>query len=303
MIKIGVKSKEPNLLKLWLSFFCLSLANALASDSVGKIHAVHVNEVIRIKVIQTTFQFVKLLWRKPDQQLANKSLQPFREVRRACHIHCVYWNPELVFSFTPVPAELSFPHFLCWLLWWERFPRRPWFSKVFEDNKLLKSNIPAPTYTCRQHAYVPHRGWTRGTTCLLHCYLHRMWSSQESAAPLAGIETMSFCGNMCTSPRHSRYDLSDLLKMLCFPAILLFPLYQKSLFCFVFKSTPLLENLRSQLFLTLVHTFITQTWAGKHITKLVIFGSHLIFHFPNYFKYLFVLSILISDIKKGRWNP
>lgn len=230
IIKIGVNSKEPNLLKLWLSFFCLSLANALASDSVGKIHAVHVNEVIRIKVIQTTFQFVKLLWRKPDQQLANKSLQPFRKVRRACHIHCVYWNPELVFNFTPAPAELLFPHFLCWLLWWERFPRRPWFSKVFEDNKLLKSNIPAPTYTCRQHAYVPHRGWTRGTTCLLHCYLHRMWSSQESAAPLAGIETMSFCGNMCTSPQHSRYDLSDLLKMLCFPAILIVPIISKKFF-------------------------------------------------------------------------
>lgn len=38
---------KTNLLKLWLSFFCLSLAKALASDSVGKIHAVHVNEVIR----------------------------------------------------------------------------------------------------------------------------------------------------------------------------------------------------------------------------------------------------------------
>lgn len=45
--------RNQNLLKLWLSFFCLSLANALASDSVGKIHAVHVNEVIRIKIIQS----------------------------------------------------------------------------------------------------------------------------------------------------------------------------------------------------------------------------------------------------------
>jgi len=57
--KISVKSEESNLLKLWLSFFCLSLASALASDSVGKIHAVHVNEVIRIKAIHTTLQFVK----------------------------------------------------------------------------------------------------------------------------------------------------------------------------------------------------------------------------------------------------
>lgn len=40
-------TNKINLLRLWLSFFCLSLANALASDSVGKIHAVHVNEVIR----------------------------------------------------------------------------------------------------------------------------------------------------------------------------------------------------------------------------------------------------------------
>lgn len=46
-------AKNQNLLKLWLSFFCLSLANALASDSVGKTHAVHVNQVIRITVIHT----------------------------------------------------------------------------------------------------------------------------------------------------------------------------------------------------------------------------------------------------------
>lgn len=67
------------------------------------------------------------------------------------------------------------------------------------------------------------------------------------------------------------------------------------------KSTPLLANLRSQLFLTLVHTFITQTWArnssGKHITKLVIFRFSFDLPFPKLFQ-LLVCSIHFNFWKK-----
>lgn len=139
---------------------------------------------------------MKHLRRKPDRYLSNQLLHPFQRVRRACTVSCDCQNTTLVSNFTPAPAEHLFPHFPYWLPWQEPFPRRPWFSKVFEDNKLLKSNIPSPMFTYSRHAHVPHRCWTRGTACLLHCYLCRMWSSQESQALLTGTKATSFCG-MC----------------------------------------------------------------------------------------------------------
>lgn len=137
---------------------------------------------------------MKHLRRKPDWYLSKQLLHSVQGVRRACTVSCDCQNPTLVLNFTPAPAEHLYPHFPSWLPWRERFPRRPWLSKVFEDNKLLKSNIPSPTFTYSRHADVPHRSWTRGTACLLHCYLHRMWSSQESEALLAGIKATSFWG-------------------------------------------------------------------------------------------------------------
>lgn len=181
-------AKNQNLLKLWLSFFCLSLANALASDSVGKIHAVHVNEVIRIKVIQTQCFSV---W-----HICAGSLTDICQTNY--YIHSSEWERPGIATTQywcwTSPAEHLFPHFPYWVPWWECFPRRPWFSKVFEDSTLLKSNIPFPTIIYGRHAYIAHRSWTRGTACLLYCYLHRMWSSQEPETLLTGMKVTSLSG-------------------------------------------------------------------------------------------------------------
>lgn len=182
--------RNQNLLKLWLSFFCLSLANALASDSVGKIHAVHVNEVIRIKIIQSQrFSLWNICTGSLMDYLSHQSSPPCQGARKPCGCQ----NTMLGLSFTSAPVEhLLLPHFPEWLPWWECFPRRPWLSKVFEDNKLLKSCIPSP-----RAAHVSHGSWTRGTACSWHCCLLRMWHRQDSQVLLTPINATSSWGT-CT---------------------------------------------------------------------------------------------------------
>lgn len=215
-------AKNQNLLKLWLSFFCLSLANALASDSVGKIHAVHVNEVIRIKVIQTQRFSLWNICAGSRIDICQTNYHTRSSEREGpVRVSCDCQNTALVSNFTPAPAEHLFPHFPYWLPWRERFPRRPWFSKVFEDNRLLKSTIPSPTFTRGRHAYAPRTGAEpeeQHASGIATCAGREAGRSQRLYSPQ--LRLRPFVARARTSPQHSRYNLRDLLKILYFPATL-----------------------------------------------------------------------------------
>lgn len=189
--------KNPNLLKLWLSFFCLSLANALASDSVGKIHAVHVNEVIRIEVIQTQrFSWWNICagslmdicqsnyythskgWEGPAQSAV------IAKTQRWCWTSPLHLRSDSSHTSHPDFREGNFSH---------RGPDSARYLRTtscWNPTYLLLRLHPGSTLTY-------HRSWTRGTACLLHCSLRRMWSSQESEVLLTGMKATSFCGT-CT---------------------------------------------------------------------------------------------------------
>lgn len=204
--------RNQNLLKLWLSFFCLSLAKALASDSVGKIHAVHVNEVIRIKRIQSQrFSLWSICTRKPDGYLSHQLSPPFQGARRACGCQ----NARLGLSFTCAPVEPLLPHFPEWLPWQECFPRRPWLSKVFEDSKLLKCSTPSPTYPTGAE---PEEQRVCGTAACSGCDTGR---SQRLCSPKLRFHPS--VARSHTSPQHSRHNLSDLVKIVYFPPALTVP--------------------------------------------------------------------------------
>lgn len=208
--------RNQNLLKLWLSFFCLSLANALASDSVGKIHAVHVNEVIRIKIIQSQ-RFS--LW-----NICTGSLMDI------CHTN---YYPHSKGQEGPVDAKTQ--------RWDWASPLHLWsISSHTSQSDFHDGNV--------SHGGPDSARYLRTTNCWNPTYLPpRLHTYPTGAEPeeqhVYGIAACSGCDTgrsqrLCspklrlhpsvarahTSPQHSRDNLSDLLKIVYFPATLTVPI-------------------------------------------------------------------------------
>lgn len=194
--------RNQNLLKLWLSFFCLSLANALASDSVGKIHAVHVNEVIRIKIIQSQRSS---LWNICTGSLMDicHSIPGSKEGlwmpkhKAGTELHLCTCGGSLPTLPRVTPTMGMFP------------TGGPDSARYLRTTKCWN-----PAYLLLGLHRYPR---TRGTACSWHCCLPRMWHRQDSEALLTLIKAASFCGTRVhASPQHSRDNLSDLLKIVYF---------------------------------------------------------------------------------------